>query len=68
MADEPKLPAGLKPGDLVIVLERNGSIIPLGVPLPAAPANPNIHGRGDFGVRHPNDFAVRNFHSDQEGD
>ena len=67
MTDEPKLPAGLKPGDLVVVMERNGSHIPLGVPLPAAPANPNFHGFGDFGVRHPNDFTVRNFHSDREG-
>lgn len=65
MTDEPKLPAGLKPGDLVVVLEHNGSSIPLGVPLPAAPAN--LRGFGDFGVRHPNGFTVDNFHSDREG-
>jgi len=67
MTDEPKLPAGLKPGDLVVVLERNDSSIPLGVPLPAAQANPNVVGHGDFGVRHPNGFTVHNFHSDREG-
>lgn len=68
MTDEPNLPAGLKPGDLVIVLERNGSGIPLGVPLPAAPRNPKIDPvYGDFGVRHPNGFTVHNFHSDREG-
>lgn len=67
MADEPKLPAGLKPGDLVVMLKRNGSSIPLGMPLPVAPANPNIVGHGDFGVRHPNGSTVHNFHSDREG-
>ena len=67
MTDEPNLPAGLKPGDLVVVLQRNGSGIPLGVPLPAAQANPNIVGHGDFGVRHPNGSTVHNFHSDREG-
>ena len=65
---EIKLPAGLKPGDQVILLQSNKSDLPLGVTLYAVAPDEYLRDHGDFGVaRSPALSANSNFHSDREG-